>query len=154
MITAGRLAMAIVAALLFILALPALVLAADGGNIVVHVNGLRNNNGVVRIALFNSATDYSADKNTAEKSFQKLTAPINNKEATANLANIPYGEYAIKLFHDEDNSGHFVTDAFGIPKVEYGFSNNAHGVFGPASYNKAKFKLESKKLDITIKMQN
>jgi len=85
---------------------------------------LRNNNGVVRIALFNSSKSYSADKFSADKSFQKLIAPINNKEATATLENVPYGEYAIKLFHDEDNSGRFITNAFGIPKVEYGFSNN------------------------------
>ncbi len=71
-------------------------------------------------------------------------------QATATLQNVPYGEYAIKLFHDEDNSGRFLTNAFGIPKVEYGFSNNAHGLFGPASFGKAKFQLN---VDMDIAMQ-
>jgi uncharacterized protein (DUF2141 family) len=90
---------------------------------------------------------------SVSKAFKKAIAPIKGSEASVTLTDIPYGEYAIKLFHDEDNSGRFVTGMFGIPKVEYGFSNNAHGVMGPASYEKAKFQLNNKKLDMPIDMQ-
>lgn len=130
-----------------------LALASNTGSIILHISGLRNNNGVVRVALFDSSKNYSMDKGSADHSFKKMIAPINNKESTATIENLPYGEYAIKLFHDEDNSGRFLTNSFGIPKVEYGFSNNAHGLFGPAPFDKAKFRLDSQKLDMNIKMQ-
>ncbi len=127
--------------------------AADTGEIDLNIKGLRNDKGVVRVALFNSAQTYSADKFSADKSFQKAIAPIKNLGASVTLTDVPYGDYAVKLFHDEDNSGHFVTNIFGIPKVEYGFSNNAHGFMGPAPYEKAKFKLKNRKLEMPINMQ-
>jgi uncharacterized protein (DUF2141 family) len=123
------------------------------GDILVKVTGLRNNNGVVRVALFNSSKSYADSSGDAEGAFQKVIAPIQGQEATTTLPNVPYGEYAIKCFHDEDNSGRFLTNKLGIPKVEYGFSNNAHGFFGPAPYDKAKFTLDKKRLDMAIKAQ-
>ena len=125
--------------------------AADAGNITVHVTDLRNDKGVVRVALFNSKDNYANDKGTATLAFKKDAAPVKGAESTVSFDNIPYGEYAIKLFHDEENSGKFLTNMVGIPKVEYGFSNNARGAFGPASYDKAKFTLKDQKLDMTIK---
>ena len=136
-----------------ILSFKNVALAAESGDITINVSGLHNNNGVVRIALFNSNETYSSSKPSADKAFQKIIAPIKDQCASATLQNVPFGEYAIKLFHDEDNSGRFLTNSFGIPKVEYGFSNNAHGLFGPASFDKAKFKLDTKKLNMDIKMQ-
>jgi uncharacterized protein (DUF2141 family) len=136
-----------------ILSLKNVALAAESGDITINVSGLHNNNGVIRIALFNSNETYSSSKSSADTAFQKIIAPIKDQCASATLQNVPFGEYAIKLFHDEDNSGRFLTNSFGIPKVEYGFSNNAHGLFGPASFDKAKFKLDTKKLNMDIKMQ-
>ncbi len=127
-------------------------LAADTGKVTVHVTGLRNDKGVVRFALFNSKDSYSADKNTADLAYKKDVAPINVSETAYTFKDVPYGEYAIKLYHDEANSGKFIVGKFGIPKVEYAFSNNARGLFGPASYDKAKFKLSSASLNMDIKM--
>ncbi len=55
------------------------------------------------------------------------------------------------FFHDINNNGKF--DMFlGIPKEQYGFSNNATpSVAGPPSFEKAKFFLNSgQKLTITL----
>jgi len=57
------------------------------------------------------------------------------------------------IFHDEDNSGKFLKGTFGIPKVQYGFSNNAHGAFGPASFEKAKFTIKEPQTTMSIQMQ-
>ncbi len=141
-----------VAGLLLALIAPSASWATDAGSIVIKVTGLRNDKGTVRIALFNSKAAYTASK-AGEQAFQKMKVPITDQKATATFEAVPYGEYAIKLFHDEDNSGRFITNMFGIPKVEYGFSNNAHGLMGPASFEKALFKLNSPNLEMPIKMQ-
>jgi len=132
--------------------LPAL--AETAGAIHVHVVGLRNGNGVVRVALFDSSDSYSDDKGDGAKSFRKGVAEIKGREADLTFDAVPYGEYAIKLFHDEDGSGKFVTGMFGIPKVEFGFSNNAKGKLGPAKYADAKFRLESTDLNMNVEMQH
>ncbi|MBX9772082.1 MAG: DUF2141 domain-containing protein, partial [Candidatus Obscuribacterales bacterium] len=88
---------------------------AEQGSLVVHVTGLKNNNGSVRVAMFNSESSYTSDKFTGESAFRKEIIPIKNNSAEYTFANLPFGDYAIKLFHDEDNSGKFETGMFGIP---------------------------------------
>jgi uncharacterized protein (DUF2141 family) len=121
------------------------------GNVNVTVHGASNNNGVIRIALYNNKDAYAADKeNTANGSFRKEAVSIKDKSAAYTFKDVPYGAYAIKLFHDEDNSGKFYTGMFGIPKVQYGFSNNAKGMMGPASYAKAMFTVKNADTNMTI----
>ena len=127
---------------------------ASDGKLTVHVVGLKNNNGVVRIALFNSADAYAKAKFTGESAYRTAAIPIAAKEATCSFENIPNGEYAIKLFHDEDNSNKFKANMFGIPKVDYGFSNNPRAAFGPANYSQAHFSLNTNSMTLEIKMQH
>jgi uncharacterized protein (DUF2141 family) len=118
---------------------------ADSGKITVFIDGLRNNNGVTRIALFNSEgsyTDISSAPDQAGKAFRKAAADISANTSTYTFDDIPYGEYAIKFFHDENNNDLFKVGLLGTPKVEYGFSNNVTGKFGPAPYSKVKFTLD------------
>jgi len=141
-------------AFLLVILLPAMAIAADQGSITVHITGLRNDKGVARIALFASSATYAASGNTGDMAFKKVAAPISAREAVCTFQDLPFGDYALKVFHDEDNSGRFVTNMFGMPKVQYGFSNNAHAMFGAPDYEKAKFKLDSSQLNMEIKMQN
>ncbi|MCA9804949.1 MAG: DUF2141 domain-containing protein [Cyanobacteria bacterium HKST-UBA02] len=125
-------------------------LAADNGSIKVKVTGLNNDKGVVRIALFKDKDSYKADDGSGDKAFQRAAVKIASSEASHTFSDIPYGSYAIKLFHDESNSGKFLTNAFGIPRVQYGFSNNARGRFGPAAFEKALFDVKQPETSMTI----
>lgn len=120
---------------------PALA-STESGNIEVKVSGLKNNDGVVRIALYDDSARYKGDnkENSSAGAYRKTTAVIKGGIASCAFEQIPDGRYAIKFFHDENNSGQFITGMFGIPKVEYGFSNNARAAFGPPSFEKAAFK--------------
>lgn len=128
--------------------------AANQGEIKVHVEGLKNDQGVVRVALYNSEDAYAADKGKADKAFAKTRSKIEKGQSDCSFTDVPYGTYGIKLFHDEDDSGKFVTNMFGMPKVEFAFSNNAKANFGPPSFNKISFELNSPKMSMTIRMQN
>ena len=57
--------------------------------------------------------------------------------------NIPKGKYTIKAFHDENSNRILDTGTFGIPKEDYGFSNNARGNFGPPDYEDQLFEVNS-----------
>lgn len=128
--------------------------AGEKGNINLKITGFRNAMGAVRVAMFDSKESYDSDKFSGEGAFRKSIIDLKGTEAECKFEDVPYGVYAIKLFHDEDKSGKFYTGLFGIPKVEYAFSNNAAGRFGPASYEQAKFTLNSKELSMSIKMQS
>ena len=85
--------------------------------------------------------------------FKELSYLIKHGIVTS-FDNLPNGEYAIKLFHDEDNSNKFKTNMLGIPKEDYGFSNNPRAAFGPANYNQARFAFNSNLMKLEIKMQH
>jgi uncharacterized protein (DUF2141 family) len=69
------------------------------GNIFLTIVGLDNDVGDIKIGLFNSAQSFEG---TSKEKFGGAIIPIHNKKAQHLFSNVPYGEYAIKLFHDED----------------------------------------------------
>ena len=54
---------------------------------------------------------------------------------------IPDGIYAIGIFVDTNNNNKMDRNFLGIPKEQYGFSNNAKGSFGPPSFKDASFEI-------------
>lgn len=68
----------------------------------------------------------------------------------AEFQNMPFGEYAISIYYDENNNGELDTNWLGIPKEAYAFSNNAKGRFGPPSFDDAKFNLNNSSQSVTL----
>ena len=68
--------------------------AADSGNLELTVNGLQNDRGTVRVALFNAGDAYTkATEN--EGTFQGPALAIKNGVARHLFSGIPYGDYAL-----------------------------------------------------------
>jgi uncharacterized protein (DUF2141 family) len=115
--------------------------------IQLTIVGLDNDIGDVKVGLFDSAESF--DGKTKEK-FSGAIIKVENKKAQYVFTNVPYGDYAIKLFHDEDGDDDVDTNFLGIPTESYGFSNNAKGLFGPPSFEKAKFVVSSDTVKVQI----
>lgn len=115
-------------------------------DIVVKMVNLDNNKGKVFIALYNSESTFLG------KEYMLITSKIENNECTITFKNVPTGTYAISLFHDENSNGIMDTNLFGIPKEDYGFSNNAKGFMGPAKWEDSKFEITNKTIHQTIKL--
>ena len=122
-------------------AVPALAAdkAADKGingeaNIAVTLTGIKDVKGSVTAGLFNSEDGYK--KGGAVRGAQ---VDVEADTVTFDYANLPDGEYAIKLFHDVNGNGEMDANLFGIPTEPYAFSNNAVGSMGPAKWKDAKF---------------
>ncbi|MFA8342763.1 MAG: DUF2141 domain-containing protein [Rhodothermaceae bacterium] len=115
------------------------------GDIQIKVTDLPSSKGKVMLAVYNSKENFEQTgifyKN-AELEIVKRTASFTFKD-------LPYGEYAIKLYHDENSNRLLDTGLFGIPTEGYAFSNNASGFMGPATYNASKFKLDKKRVTQT-----
>lgn len=118
------------------------------GDLIFIVSGLRNNNGQIRIALSDSKENYETK---GAEAFREIIITIEAQKAKGVFKDIPLGEYAIKLIHDENGNGKIDTNIFGMPKEDCAFSNNACGIFGPPNYEKAKFTFtKSMTMKITI----
>lgn len=116
------------------------------------MNGFRNDKGVVRIAITNTREAFEAQKDDPLP-FRKVSTTIHNGKASLVIESLPKGEYAIKVFHDENNNNNLDLNSLGIPKEEYGFSNNVRVRFGPPEYEEARFQLKAAGQEIRILIQ-
>ncbi len=123
--------------------------AKKRGNLIVKFKGINSDKGNIVIALCNSDENYEDHKSP----FIGKSVPVDNNTAIIEFDYLPYGEYAIKAFHDEDANADLNTNFLGIPIEDYGFSNNARGIFGPPSWEDAKFEFSNDKklIEIVIK---
>jgi len=111
---------------------------------------LPHNEGSVHVLLFNQPEGFP---NNPAKAYRSFKIPISDGKAELSISGLPVGTYAISTFHDHDGDGIFRTGAFGIPKDPYGFSNNARGMFGPPSFEKAAFSLKEGPKNISIRLK-
>lgn len=116
----------------------------DVSSFTLTLTGVEEAEGEIRIAVFNSEQSY-----TKETVFAEII-PVHSTEVNWSIPELPYGEYAIAVYHDKNTNGELDTNLLGIPKEIYGFSNNARGRFGPASWNDARFSVTAKKALHTI----
>jgi uncharacterized protein (DUF2141 family) len=123
--------------------------AANMGSIDVRIDGFQNNKGTVKIALVNSKESYDSHNDI----FRGAREPVKDKTCSYVFTDIPYGDYALKIFHDENNNDNMDTNFLGVPKEAYGFSNNVRARFGPPDYEKAVFTLSQDTLiiEVTVK---
>lgn len=127
---------------------------ASKSNLTVTISGIRNNNGMIRIAIFNSKTTYEDKNPMAPTATARARLPINNGEAVWQVSNIPYGVYGIKLFHDEDNSGKLKKTMVGRPTEGVGFSNNPKFGNRAPNFDEVKFTVDQPRSQINIRMIN
>ncbi len=111
--------------------------------LIVEMSGMDSDKGAVFVAI------YKGEENFLKKRYKGDVVKITDKKAIAVFKDLEKGEYAVSVFHDENDNKKMDTNFFGIPKEAYGSSNGARGFMGPPKYKKAKFNLEENK---TIKI--
>ena len=119
----------------FLIAIAAAADAQSGNQISVPIQGLRNNQGVVRCGLYASADGFRVPG----KQFRGVVAPIAGQQATCTFAEVPPGTYAVSVFHAENNETELQTNFLGQPKEGYGFSRNPSTTFGPPNFSAAAY---------------
>lgn len=75
--------------------------------------------------------------------FKGVKFELKQNETVVNITDLPSGEYAYIVFHDENENGTLDTNFMKIPKEPTGSSNNFRPKFKP-NYNDFKFTLDDK----------
>ena len=123
------------------------------GKINVQVNGFKNNNGKARLLIFSTKEKQFFPKDK-DKAYAKYVVSIKDQKVLFTFENLPYGDYAISVHHDEDNNGKVNSNLLGIPNEGLGASNDAKGFMGPPSFEKAKITLNKEQMSIVINLVN
>ena len=122
------------------------------GNLYIIVKGISSNDGTVMIALFNSSNGYEAD-GEENNAFIAVSADVSNQSSAYLFKDIPYGEYAIKLFHDKNGNSKLDKNFFGSPKEPYGFSNNTQKKLSQPAWESVMFKVDSENVTQKIEVK-
>ena len=116
----------------------------------VSVRGMRSTKGNVAITIYPDDPAHFLD---GAYKVARQQVPVTLPVTHACFVVTAPGHYAVALFHDENNTGHFETTALGIPADGYGFSNNPTLYFGPPDLSKVRFAVHPGDNPIEVKMK-
>jgi uncharacterized protein (DUF2141 family) len=106
------------------------------GRLVVKVTNLGDLKGQVMVGLFDK------EDNFLKEPIKGVSAKATAEGQELVFENLPYGEYAVSVIHDENENGELDTFLV-IPTEPYGFSNNVMGKFGPPSFEQSKISFKN-----------
>ncbi len=115
--------------------------AAFGGNgkLKIEIVGIKGSKGKILVNLFSNAKGFPTNPKYAYR-----TAELDIKEGKAyvEFTDLPYGDYAVAVLHDENDNKKMDYNLVGMPKEGYCFSNNYRPTFKNPSFRQAGFFLE------------
>ena len=113
--------------------------------LTINISG-QNKSGILNLAIYNNAEAYDRSVKGEGRSeggfFSGIDSFIELKESHKFVINVPEGIYAIALFIDANKNMKIDKNFLGIPKEQYGFSNNAMGTLSGPSFEQAKFEVK------------
>lgn len=123
--------------------------AVGPGVLAVRLSGFRSAGGQVLIAVFRGEGGFPGDPDRAWKA---VVTTISDGRASIDLRDVPPGDYAVSVVHDENGNNALDTSWIGIPREGIGMSNNAKGRMGPPKYRDAKFAVDAAGTQQNIRM--
>ncbi len=126
-------------------------MAEKKGNATLHVTilGLRSDKGNVHIALYDNPEKFPDPGGM----ILDVEVPIHQKKAQYSFRDLTQKDYAIAIYHDENNNDSFDQSFFGIPLEDYAFSNNVSVFLRPPSFSDASFQLSGTR-NISIRISD
>ena len=116
----------------------------------VLVNAPEGSAGAVALQLFDDRRRFEA----GEQPLRKVTLPLAvGASCEWRVDGLPPGDYALKLYLDSNGNGRLDRGALGVPTEPYGFSNDARGRLGPASWAKARFRLGAEHVGLAVRLR-
>ena len=107
--------------------------------------------GIAFIAIYNNSLDFNSEDDSKNKITYAFKENVK-KGSFSKIIIVEQGTYGIKIFIDKNNNNKFDFNIIGIPKEQYGFSNDASALLGPPDFKNASFDVVNDKT-IFIKMK-
>lgn len=118
--------------------------SAMAGTLTVEVTNIEKE-GEIHLAIYDNADVFENDNGekggAANGIIEGVIEDVKTGKATYQFT-LPAGTYAIGIFVDANYNNEMDRNFFGVPKEQYGFSNNAKGSFGPPSFKDASFTIK------------
>ena len=124
-----------------------LIPANEAYVLTVRVHSIEGKKGVVELSLYNEADKFPKIGST----FRTARLKPNGSELVHKFTDLPKGEYAVCLYHDENSNKTCDRNFIGVPTEAYAFSNNVRPKLSAPDF-KSCATLLNKNKTISIKM--
>ena len=114
---------------------------AFAGTVTVEVRNIETK-GEMHLAIYDDADVFENDNGEKGGAAKGIVEGVIEEVGTGTATytfELPSGTYAIGIFVDSNYNNEMDRNFFGVPKEQYGFSNDAKGSFGPPSFKDASF---------------
>lgn len=119
------------------------------GTLVLEVQNIKTGDGMIWVGVYASASDFLIK----EKATLVGIKVDSKKQMTIEIPNLEYGEYALAVFHDENNNGEMDRNLVGIPSEPFAFSKPPVSKFRIPTFEEVKFTFEPQKVKLTTKLK-
>ncbi len=107
--------------------------------LTVEIDGLRNSTGNIDMLVFNQSEGWPDE---IPHSIRAYEVPAVEGNMVLKVENLPAGDYAVIVVHDENFNRRIDKDWRGVPVEQWGMSNNPRVYFKTPSFDRARFHLE------------
>ncbi len=104
-------------------------------NLKIMISNIKYS-GKIYFALYDSAENFNSTDESIDKMKLAIREMVKVGEHEINLK-LEKGYYGIKIYVDKNLNEKFDTNFFGLPKEQFGFSNNVIGLVGPPTFEKS-----------------
>ena len=119
------------------------------GTVEVSIHNVCSGEGVLIICITDSAEEFLENCLTV-----KTIRVAAKGDFKIQFKDLPFGRYAISLFHDKNANNMLDKRFFGIPKEDFGFSNNPSMGFGPPDFEDCAFTHVHETTSISIDLKS
>lgn len=120
------------------------------GTLKVKVLNVQQTQGSVRMAVYNNAQSFPSESQSFRGGTLQLKPGVLPQLTCDQL---PFGHYAVAVYHDLNDNGKMDKNALGIPSEPYAFSNNIKVKWRAPKFREAVFEFRSAQQEITVELK-
>lgn len=116
-------------------------------SVTITIDNIRGNNGTIQIAVYNKLESFPK----VGGEYKLMQYKVSDGQSKFTITDLPTGNYAIAIHHDENSDGKMNTNMIGIPKEGYAFSKNFKPKFSAPTFSDCAIQIDSNQ-KIRVKM--
>lgn len=109
-------------------------------SLTVEIEGLRNSVGNIDMLVFNQSVGWPDE---IPHSIRAYEVPAVEGNMVLKVENLPPGDYAVIVVHDENLNRRIDKDWRGVPIEQWGMSNNPRVYFKTPAFDRARFRMDT-----------
>ncbi len=110
----------------------------ETGTLSIEINNIKSPEGMVWIGIYESEQSFLVK----EKAIVEGIAIKEKGKVTISVPGLRYGEYAVAVFHDENNNGVMDRNLLGIPSEPFAFSKPPKSKWRLPKFDEVRFRFQ------------